>query len=337
MELELSEIIIDEQIDLGSLELDVLKIQPTLIKKEIVDNGNYSASDDNADGYSEIDVNVYVPKVQENITKQYKQNGKYTIVADENYDAIKKVEVDVDIYIPKLGTKTITKNGTYNASDDGIDGYSEVEVATSGVDINDYFITDQVMKNRKSLQYYIKKVPNLNLQGIGNISSFFSGYSSLVEIGDISAGELTGAASLYFGCGSLKKVGTLSNTTNCTSLYGMFYGCNSIETVPSYNCQSCKDIGNMFLGCKKLKNVGGLIELGKAYETTQATNYSDYKLNLSNSTQLTHESLMNIINNLYDIASAGVQPQSVIFGSVNLAKLTDDEKAIVTNKGWSIS
>ena len=112
MELELSEIIIDEQIDLGSLELDVLKIQPTLIKKEIVDNGNYSASDDNVDGYSEIDVNVYVPKVQENITKQYKQNGKYTIVADENYDAIKKVEVDVNIYIPKLGTKTITENGT---------------------------------------------------------------------------------------------------------------------------------------------------------------------------------------------------------------------------------
>lgn len=49
------------------------------------------------------------------------------------------------------------------------------------------------------------------------------------------------------------------------------------------------------------------------------------------------ESLMNIINNLYDIATAGVQPQKLQLGSTNLAKLTDEEKVIATNKGWSLS
>ena len=44
---------------------------------------------------------------------------------------------------------------------------------------------------------------------------------------------------------------------------------------------------------------------------------------------------MNAINDLYDIASAGVQPQKLVLGSTNLAKLTAEEIAIATNKGWT--
>lgn len=33
-------------------------VQPTLITKQITENGTYTAADDNADGYSEVEVNV---------------------------------------------------------------------------------------------------------------------------------------------------------------------------------------------------------------------------------------------------------------------------------------
>lgn len=36
------------------------------------------------------------------------------------------------ILVAKLGTKDITENGTYNAVDDGLDGYSVVTVNVSG-------------------------------------------------------------------------------------------------------------------------------------------------------------------------------------------------------------
>lgn len=46
---------------------------------------------------------------------------------------------------------------------------------------------------------------------------------------------------------------------------------------------------------------------------------------------------MNLINNLYDIASKGCKTQQLKLGATNLAKLSEEEIAIATNKGWSVS
>ena len=46
---------------------------------------------------------------------------------------------------------------------------------------------------------------------------------------------------------------------------------------------------------------------------------------------------MNIINGLYDIATKGCNTQSLTIGSTNVAKLTAEEIAIATNKGWTVS
>lgn len=62
---------------------------PVLITKNITQNGTYNASADNADGYSQVKVEV--------------SGGGST-----------------------LGEKTISTYGVYNASDDSLDGYSKV-------------------------------------------------------------------------------------------------------------------------------------------------------------------------------------------------------------------
>ena len=392
MELELSEIIIDEQIDLGSLELDVLKIQPTLIKKEIVDNGNYSASDDNVDGYSEIDVNVNIPKIQENITKEYKQNGKYTIVADENYDAIKKVEVDVDVPMPKLGIKTITDNGTYKAIDDELDGYSEVNVQLkgtesqftghydkiglktigwsddeinyyqkNGVQWNDtedeYFrLTDTELigddsKNTRFLPknttkkdfinyYKLLAIPQLDTSKVTNMRNMFSYCYSLTTIPQLDTSEVTNMSSMFSSCYALKTISML-DTSNITNMSNMFIFCNSLTTIPLLNTSKVTNMSNMFGNCYSLTNFGGLENLGQAYSTTQSANYSNYKLDLSTCTALTEQSLINVLNNLYDIKTKGCKVQQVVLGSTNLAKLVSEEgQQALTNataKGWTIS
>lgn len=45
---------------------------------------------------------------------------------------------------------------------------------------------------------------------------------------------------------------------------------------------------------------------------------------------------MNVINNLYDIKSKGVKTQTLQLGDTNKAKLTAEEIAIATNKGWNV-
>lgn len=57
-------------------------------------------------------------------TKSITQNGTYN-ASSENYQGYSSVNVNVQ---PTLGTKSITVNGTYNASSDNVDGFSQVIV-----------------------------------------------------------------------------------------------------------------------------------------------------------------------------------------------------------------
>ena len=99
----------------------------------------------------------------------------------------------------------------------------------------------------------------------------------------------------------------------------------------------------MLGSCNNLTNLKFMNNLGAKF-TQKTENYTYYRLTLSSSTKLTHESLVDVINKLYDlnlaydVANGGtLYAQSLIFGSTNLAKLTDEEKAIATNKGWNLS
>jgi hypothetical protein len=75
----------------------------------------------------------------------------------------------------------------------------------------------------------------------------------------------------------------------------------------------------MFTYCLALTNLGGFKNL--------KTN-----LDLSNCLNLTHDSLMNVINNLATVENN----PTLTLGTTNIAKLTDNEIAIATNKGWII-
>ena len=89
-------------------------------------------------------------------------------------------------------------------------------------------------------------------------------------------------------------------------------------------------------GAGNVINIGGFENLGKAYLTNKSANYLNYGLVLTNCSP-THDSLMNIINNLYDIKTKGCQEQRLQLGPTNLAKLTDEEKQIAIDKGWNLS
>ena len=148
----------------------------------------------------------------------------------------------------------------------------------------------------------------------------------------------------FQNCSKLKTV----NWGNLFSYRGLafgstFHGCSSLETLPPINMESATRVDNIVYGCTALKNLSGFINLGKAYTKT-TVNYQQCTLNLATCTALTHDSLMNVINNLYDlnlsydVANGGtLYTQSLVLGATNLAKLTDEEIAIATAKGWTVS
>lgn len=102
------------------------KILPVLKNLDVTENGTYDASDEGADGYDLVNVNV--PPVPAKLTEaRIEENG--VIEPPEGYDGFSKLRVSVlsDANINEKPDE-ITTNGTYEAIDDGLDGYSKVKV-----------------------------------------------------------------------------------------------------------------------------------------------------------------------------------------------------------------
>ncbi len=60
--------------------------------------------------------------------------------------------------------------------------------------------------------------------------------------------------------------------------------------------------------------------------------------NISSAAKLTHDSLMSIINALKDYSQdTSGTAHTVTLGTTNLNKLTDEEKAVATQKGWTLA
>ena len=68
-------------------------------------------------------------------------------------------------------------------------------------------------------------------------------------------------------------------------------------------------------------------------ETINGEIAAKISFDLSPCTKLTHDSLMNVINSIQTVTSS----KTLTLGTTNLAKLTDAEKQIATDKGWTLA
>ena len=291
-------------------------------------------------------------------------SGEIDITQNGIYDIKDKESANVNVPEKQLGTKTITKNGIYKAEDDNLDGYSEVDVETSGVDINDYFKgtiekgtnntiqfagwIKSFLKFRSPLEiigndasymfsnYPLENFPQIDTSNITNMKYMFYDCKYMLESPLLNTSNTTNMLQMFSGCNKLIKIKSL-NTINTKNMNNIFRNCLKLTTVPLLKANSIIDIYQAFLFCGELTTIGGLENLGQSYSTTQSTNYSSYQLNFASCSKLTHESLMNIINNLYDIKTKGCNAQQLVLGSTNIAKLTSEEIAVATEKGWTVS
>lgn len=235
-----------------------------------------------------------------------------------------------------LKTKLNAKNDNeHQITNELISDYGNfVDSITSGVDINDYF--DLTKKTSGNFISYIKQIPLIDTSDYTSMSYMFSSCNSLITIPLLNTSKVTNMISMFFNCSSLTTIPQL-DTSKVTNMNNMLNGCSSLTTFPQLDTSKVTNISYMLYGCKSLTTLGGFTNLGQAYSTTQSANYGDYTLDLSTSKKLTHDSLMNIINNLYDIKSKGCNPQSLVLGSTNISKLSAEEIQIATDKGFSVS
>ena len=310
--------------------------------KTSIENKGVTVGDGTLDTYaSKIDA------IETGITP----TGTINITENGTYDVSDKASanVNVDADVSDYFTDTISKGTSY--SDGGwLKTVKKLPTFTvNGTDATYMFAS-----------FPFTTVPLLDTSNVTDMGSMFTNAKKITTIPQLNTSKVTIAASMFHTCSELTTV-PLLDTSNVTDMQQMFRDCSKLTTIPQLNTSKVKSMYMLFRNCtslervplldahmltfieqifyktSKLTTLGGLQNLGQNYGTNASANYSDYKLDLSASTKLTHDSLMNVINNLYDIANKGCNTQQLTIGSTNMAKLTAEELAIGTSKGWSIS
>ena len=189
---------------------------------------------------------------------------------------------------------------------------------------------------------------NIDISKLTNFSYMFKGCSSLTSVPELNTQNGTNFSYMFNGCSSLTSVPEL-NTQNGTNLDDIFYWCSNLTYIPALDASNVRYVTTIYdpcYGCgieKTDENVlksqtsiyfGGFKGL-KDHNLRISTNYS---LKTGSSWTLvacplfTSESITDIFNNL------GTNDASNIKRIIVSQKqpITDEQKAIATNKGWTI-
>ena len=204
---------------------------------------------------------------------------------------------------------------------------------------------------------YIRKVPQFDTSKVTNMSYMFSGCQYLIVVPQFDTSKVTNMSYMFQNCKYLTTIPQF-DTSNVTSMNGTFSNCELLREIPQLDTSNVTNLQNAFQNCKKLERlpelacdkISNVIIFG--YNSMNSIRYVGGFKNLGMMSSMSNtsgayfiagmpyiskESVLNILNGLYDRASAGYSVVTLKMHANHLAMLTDEEKAIATNKGWTLS
>lgn len=216
-----------------------------------------------------------------------------------------------------LGSGTFSING--NKYDYGA-GYFDIHVGDTG--------------NVSSIANLFQSANMSSLSHIGlntgrvlymNNTFLYDSKLTVLDVSGFNTSHVTTMSQMFSGCSSLTSLDVSKfDTSKVQNMNLMFSGCRNMRTLNIGNMDLSGLTDNMnrtFMSCSNLRSITGqLVGL---------------KLSISFgwSSLLDHDSAMMVINSAETVTTV----QTVSFSSQTKALLSDEEKAILTNKGWTLA
>ena len=185
-------------------------------------------------------------------------------------------------------------------------------------------------------------IPQLDTSNVTNMREMFRNCSRLISIPQLDTSKVTNMENMFDNCNNLTTIPQL-DTSNVTDMSYMFYQCNKLTNIPQLDTSKVTDMDNMFTVCNNLTTIPKL-------DASKATSFSyifdgcimltsiglyGFKRSIKiTDTALGHDAIVAFLN---QAGTAYNSYQKITMGSTKLALLSDEEKAIATNKGWTLA
>lgn len=166
------------------------------------------------------------------------------------------------------------------------------------------------------------------------------------DLSGFNTSSATSMRQMFNSCAVLKSVDLSScDTSKVTTFDLMFSGCYSLKNInlSSFRTPSLTIMSNTFANCYSLQrldlsafDMSNVTNISSTFNNCRSLTYLKIKgvkvsFNVSYS-PLCRDSILYIINNLEEVSE-----QTLTLGADNLAKITDAEKSVATNKGWTLA
>ena len=176
---------------------------------------------------------------------------------------------------------------------------------------------------------------SFDTSAVTNMSSMFykcSGLTSL-DVTGFDTSAVTDMGGMFSVCSSLTSLDLSSfDTSAVTSMNRMFYKSSSLTSLDlsGLDTSAVTEMASMFYQCSGLTS----LILGPNFFKTPTVTSVDF----SASTKWTNDTVVtSLVTNSYDRATAGLRTMTLKLSANTKASLTDEQKAAITAKGYTIA
>ena len=214
--------------------------------------------------------------------------------------------------IPQMDTSAVTNMSHM---------FSECHSLTAIPQMNTSAVTD--MSYIFSECHSLTAIPQMDTSAVTNMSSMFGGCYSLMAIPQMDTSAVTNMKYMFSACYSLTAIPQM-DTSAVTNMSYMFQNCYSLMAIPQMDTSAVTNMRSMFSACYSLTSI--------ALDNT-VTGWAGYAISLSDCS-LSHAAIVAFFNSLPTITSAKA---ITLTGNPGVSELTDAEKAIATERGWTLT
>ena len=175
----------------------------------------------------------------------------------------------------------------------------------------------------------------LNTSAVTNMASMFDSCSGLtsLDLTSFDTSAVTNMGMMFNKCSKLTSLDLSGfNTSAVTNMEMMFNNCSKLTSLnlSSFDTSAVTSLWYMFDYCSSLTS----LILGPNFFKTSKYDYVDF----SYCTKWTNDTVVtSLVTNSYDRATAGLKTMTLKLSTNTKAALTDEQKAAITAKGYTIA